>query len=268
MYGEVVTNEQLTPRLRRIVFGGEGLAEFESTGHTDEYVNALFVPDGAPYTVPFDVEAARQLDAPQRPHGRRYTIRSVDDDRGEITVDFVVHGDVGYAGRWAVHATAGDRLQMLGPSGGYSPDVDADWYLLAGDESAIPAIARSLEALPAGATAIALLVVDDRDGEFHLDGHSDLRLTWIHRYERAGDNGSSATALTDTLAALDWPAGQPDVFVHGEAEEIRAVRRFLVGERGVDRSATSISPYWRRGQDDEAWRQIKRDWVAAMKSDV
>ena len=154
MYGTVIETQRLSPTMVRVILGGEGLEGYTPAPHTDQYVNALFIPDGAPYAVPFDLDAARAEAAEHRPRGRRYTIRWWDPDARRLAIDFVVHGDVGYAGRWAVHATAGDRLQMLGPSGGYSPDVDADWYLLAGDESAIPAIARSLEALPAGATAI------------------------------------------------------------------------------------------------------------------
>ena len=154
-YGEVIDVERLTPHMVRVVLGGEGLAEFTPTDFTDQYVNALFVPPEAPYSVPFDVDAVRDGAPEHRPRGRRYSVRAWDAAERRLTLDFVVHGDVGYAGRWASQASPGDRLQILGPSGGYAPDPDADWHLMVGDESALPAIAASLERVPAGRTVLA-----------------------------------------------------------------------------------------------------------------
>lgn len=263
-YGTVVETDWRSPCMVRIVFDGEGLVGFEPTPFTDQYVNALFVPDGAPYGVPFDVDEARALEPAHRPRGRRYTVRAWDAERGRLTIDFVAHGDVGFAGRWAQRAQAGDRLQVLGPSGGYRPDPEADWYLFAGDESALPAIAASLEVVPPGKRSVVLAVVDSADHEIAMpavDGHD---LVWLHRSgaEQPGD------LLVDAVAALDWPAGRADVFVHGEAAEVRAVRRHLIVERGIDRDTASISPYWRRGHDDEAWRRVKNQWIVDQEADV
>lgn len=252
--------------MKRITFGGAGLADFATSGATDEYVNALFIPDGAPYSVPFDVDEARHLDdATLRPRGRRYSIRSFDD--GKVVIDFVVHGDVGFAGRWANNAQPGDLLQMVGPSGGYRPAPDADWYLLVGDESALPAIARSLESARSGAPAIVLVVVDDSQSEVELTSPADLETHWIYRGTEADGGGSCADRLIAVLASIDFPAGTPSVFVHGEAAEVRAVRRHLVAERGIERDGASISPYWRRGQNDEAWREVKRQFVTDMEAE-
>lgn len=269
MYGEVISVEQVAPRMKRIRFGGDGLADFVSTGDTDEYVNAQFLPPDSPLVVPFDLDAARSDDDPaQRPKGRRYTIRNVEPERGEIVIDFVVHGDVGYAGSWARQARPGDRLQMLGPSGGYRPDPDAAWYLMIGDESALPAIARSLEHTRAGVPALAVVIVDDERGEVPLHSPGDLRVVWVHRMREADDSGSSADRLVEVLTDVEWPDGDPDVFVHGEAAEVRAVRHHVVADRGVERDGASISPYWRRGLDDEAWREVKRQFIADMEADA
>lgn len=264
MYGEVVEVERLTPRLVRVVLGGGDLDSFESTEFTDQYVNALFVPDGAPYSVPFDLDAARAGAPEHRPLGRRYTIRSWDPDAKRVTIDFVVHGDVGMAGRWANHAQPGDRLQFVGPSGGYAPAPDADWYLMVGDESALPAIAASLERLPAGATALVITVVDDAANELPLDSPGDVTVRWVHR----DDDPIDHDLLLAAVGAADFPAGTPDVFVHGEAAEVRAVRKHLIADRGLSRDGTSISPYWRRNYDDEAWREIKRQWLAEVATDA
>lgn len=261
LYGTVESVHQLTPSMVRLVFGGEGLDGFEPTAFTDQYVNALFVPADAPYAVPFDVETARRDGA--GPRGRRYTVRAWDADTRRLTIDFVAHGDEGYAGPWAQRAQPGDRLQMVGPSGGYRPGA-ADAHLMVGDESALPAIAASLEVLAPGTRAVVIVVADGPEHELALESPAELDVRWCHRKEHA----DSTDQLLAVLASVAWPEGSVDVFVHGEAAEVRAVRRFLVAERGIDASSSSISPYWRRGQTDEAWREVKREWLEAQAADV
>ena len=132
---------------------------------------------------------------------------------------------------------------------------------MAGDESALPAIAASLEKVPEGRPCVALVVVDDREHEPDVGA---LDITWLHRSSAA----NPADLLTDTVAGLDLPEGRVDVFVHGEAGEVRAVRKHLLGDRGIPKEQTSISPYWRRDHTDECWREIKRDWLAEVEQDV
>lgn len=261
MYGEVVEVERLSPTMVRVVLGGSGLDEYQPADTTDQYVNALFIPDGAPYSAPFDPDAVRGVPPEHRPRGRRYTIRRWDPQTRRLAIDFVVHGDVGYAGRWANRARPGDTLQIVGPAGGYRPDPDAAWYLMVGDESALPAIAASLEALPAGAAARVVGVVDDAECELELTSPAALEVVWLHRHD--GD-GVTPESLVTAIRALDAPTGVPEVFVHGEATEIRTVRRYLVATYDIDRATASISPYWRRGDTDETWRQAKSAWVADM----
>ncbi len=246
-HGRVERTERLTPGMVRIVFGGPGLSGFEPTGFTDEYVKVELPVEGA-----------------QRPASRRYTIRSWDPIRREATIDFMVHGDTGVMGRWADAARPGDVLAMAGPSGGYRPDTDADWYLMAGDESALPAIASSLEAVPPARKVLAVLVVDDAQHELDLHCPGDLDLTWVHRE----DHSDPSAAFLEAVVNLDFPEGRVSAFVHGEAAETRAIRRHLLAERTVERESLSVSPYWRRGHTDEAWRQVKRDWMADVERDV
>jgi NADPH-dependent ferric siderophore reductase len=263
MYGTVEATRWLTPGMVRVEFGGEGLAEFTDTPFTDAYVNALFLPPASPVSVPFDEHDLRQGPPEHRPRGRRYTVRAWDQSVRRLTIDFVAHGDVGLAGPWAQRARPGDRLQMVGPTGGYAPDPDADWYLYAGDESALPAIGASLERLPIGRPVIAVLLVDDADHELALDCPGELTVTWIHRRT----NPSDVDVLPRAVADSTFPDGRVDVFVHGEAAETRAIRRHLITERGIDTATASISPYWRRGHDDEAWRRIKAQWIAETERD-
>ena len=263
MYGEVVTTERLTPQLVRVVLGGPGLEGLAAPAATDAYVNAFFVPEGAPYSVPFADDAVRELPRDQRPYPRRYTVRDWDEAHQQLTLDFVVHGDVGLAGRWATHAQPGDRLQFRGPAGDWGPDPDADWYLLVGDESALPAIAATAEAVPAGKPVVAVVEVEDSDGEIALISPGDLKTVWLHRSE-----GQDGDLLLEAVRALPLPSGRACAFVHGEAVATRAVRAHLLGEGVVHRDDLSASPYWRRPMTDEEWRSIKAAWQREVEQDV
>ncbi len=143
----VVSTERLSPHLVRVRARGERLEAFRESPHTDAYVKITFVKPELGLEPPYDLATLRETLAPEDlPVTRTYTVRAVDGD--EMTIDFVVHGDEGLAGPWAARAQPGDRLVVSGPGGGYAPDPTADWHLFVGDESAIPAIAASLEALP------------------------------------------------------------------------------------------------------------------------
>ncbi|WP_370249505.1 siderophore-interacting protein [Nocardioides sp.] len=268
MYGTVLSTTSPTPSLVRLVLGGPGLAGFAGPGpdgDTDAYVNIAIPPAGAPYTAPFDPDEVKATHPREWwPVRRRYTVRAWDAARGELTLDVVVHGTEGVAGPWARAARPGDLLVLTGPGSGYRPDPTAAWHLMVGDESALPAIAASLEAVPAGVPVVVRLLCDGPDHELALSSPGALDLQWIHRTGGAADT----TALAEAVAALRFSEGRVHAFVHGEAEEIRAVRRHLLGERGLERGDMSCSPYWRRTMTDEAWRAVKRDFVAAMDADL
>jgi NADPH-dependent ferric siderophore reductase len=258
-HAEVLRTEQLTPLLVRVVLGGDGLAGFTVPDATDTYVNVAIPPAGAPYGPGFEPAEVREQHPKELwPARRRYTVRSWDPSSGELVVDVVVHGDEGRGGPWAAAAQPGDVLTFEGPSGGYRPDADADWHLLVGDESALPAIAASLEAVPDGTPVVVRLLCDGPDHEVPLARPSGLDLQWLHR----------PASLPDAVSALRLPSGRGHAFVHGEADEIRAIRTHLLTVVGMDRADMSCSPYWRRTMTDEAWRQVKKDFVAAMEADV
>ena len=262
-HGQVESTEWITPTLVRVVLGGDGLAGFELPDATDTYVNVAIPPTDAPYGGAFSPAEVKTAH-PQElwPARRRYTVR--DWDGSQLSIDFVVHGDAGAAGPWAAQARPGDVLVFEGPGGGYRPDPEADWHLLVGDESALPAIAVSLAAVPTGQRVIARLVCDGPDHEVPLPCPGDLDLQWLHRTGAEDD----VDLLADAVADLDFPLGQVHAFIHGEADEIRRIRRHLLGDRRLARADLSCSPYWRRTMTDEAWRAIKRDYVAAMDADV
>src|SRR4051812_27044590 len=207
--GVVTRVEQLTPHMVRLVVGGPQLSAIDAGRYTDHYVKLLFPPPGVGYPEPFDVAAIRaSMPREAWPVVRTYTVRRWRPEVPELWLDFVVHGDAGIAGPWAANARPGDPVRFMGPGGGYTPDPGAGWHLLAGDESALPAIAAALEAMPAGATVRALIEVSDEAERQKLETAADAEITWLSRRELP-----VGEALVAAVRALDFPAGEVHAFV-------------------------------------------------------
>jgi NADPH-dependent ferric siderophore reductase len=265
VHGVVTETRWLTPDMVRVVLGGGDLDRFAMVEATDAYVNLAFAPAGATYAGAFDPAEVRGTRPREEwPVRRRFTVRRWNQELHELTIDFVVHGDEGVAGRWASGAAPGDILVLEGPAGGYRPDPVADWHLLLGDESALPAVAASLQVLTPGSLAVVRLVCDGPEHEVELHSEAVMDVAWLHR-THAPEDERLLLAATEALA---FPRGRVHAFVHGEAEEIRAVRRHLLQERTLARADMSCSPYWRRTMTDEAWRLVKGEFVAAMEAEV
>nr|WP_205379659.1 siderophore-interacting protein [Streptomyces sp. SID7805] len=260
---EVVRTERLTPHMVRVVLGGAGLAKFVAGEYSDHYVKLVFPLPGVAYPEPFDMARIR-ADFPrdQWPRTRTYTVRSWNAETGELAVDFVVHGDEGLAGPWAATVQPGAEALLLGPGGGYAPRADADWHLLAGDESALPAIAASLARIPAGTPVHAFIEVADGAERQELDAPAGAEITWLHR-----DGAPVGRELVAAVAALEFPPGQVQAFVHGEAGFVKELRRLLRVEREIPREDLSISGYWRRGHDEDGWQASKRDWNRQVEAE-
>ncbi|MFG1796022.1 siderophore-interacting protein [Nocardia sp. NPDC049149] len=236
----VQRTEWLSPHLIRVHFGGPGFATFQTNGFTDSYVKFIFDRDG--------IEVLRT-----------YTVRSVDSAAGEIAADFVYHGAEGIAGPWAAEAKPGDTIDLYGPGGAYAPRADADWHLLAGDESALPAIAAALEGMHADAVGKVFIEVAGPDDELPLRKPDGVELTWLHRGTEA-----PGEVLAETVRNAPWDDGQVQVFIHGEAQAVmHDLRRYVRRERNVPAEwAASISGYWRRGRTEEGFRE----WKAELKA--
>src|ERR1700684_2823329 len=154
----VLGRERLSPHTVRITAGGPGFEALRMNEFTDKYAKIIFVDPGLGLTPPYDLAALREsLPPDQQPVTRTYTLRRTDVQRQQLVIDFVVHGDEGIAAPWAAHAEPGDILTMSGAGGAYRPDPASDWHLLAGDESALPAICSALDGLPRDARGIPYL---------------------------------------------------------------------------------------------------------------
>lgn len=264
---EVVSTERITPHMVRVVLSapdGAPLAT-DPAGNTDAYVKVILPRPGSGVVEPFDLDEVKaRIPAEDWPVMRTYTIRWFDPASGRVALDFVVHGGEGIAGPWADRARPGDQVQLRGPGGGYAPDPAADWHLLVGDESALPAIATALEAMPEGARVHAFIEVAEPAEEQTLLTAAHAQVHWIHRSSATGGPGED---LVRAVTELEFPPGRVHAFVHGDALTVKEIRSWLRFTKQVPKEDLSASGYWRRGNDDEQWRAAKKQWKAEVDAE-
>jgi NADPH-dependent ferric siderophore reductase len=264
---QVISSEQLTPHMIRLVLGGTGFDTFKPSEFADSYVKIVIVRDDVEVGAlpqPLTLDSFNELPEEQRPVVRTYTVRRVDADRREITIDFVVHGEHGVAGPWASSAQPGQPAYLMGPSGAYSPNLDADWHLLAADEAGLPALGAALEALPPNAVGWAFIEVSGPDDEIPLSAPEGVEVRWVYRGGRADlvpeDQAGDNAPLIASVKGADWLPGRVHVFIHGEAQAVmHNLRPYIRNVRGVEAKWASISGYWRRGRTEETFRQWKAE---------
>ncbi|MHA3736440.1 siderophore-interacting protein [Pseudomonas sp. Eth.TT006] len=233
---EVLRVVDLTPRMRRITLGGPELAGFISLG-SDDHVKLLF-PQNAEQSAALETMelGAGKGDTPM-PAMRDYTPRRYDLDKLELDIDFVLHGD-GPASTWAEQAKSGQFLHIGGPRGSMIvPDI-FDSYLLIGDETALPAIARRLEGLAANRKALVVIEVENGAEQQVLESAAQVNVIWVLR-EGGKDN------LLTTVKQLQVPKGNLYAWVATETKVSRQIRRVLIDEHGLDEQLIKAVGYWR-----------------------
>jgi NADPH-dependent ferric siderophore reductase len=190
--------------------------------------------------------AATSAAAEPRPTMRTYTPRRFDRGARELDVDFVLHGE-GPASAWASQVAVGQSLTVAGPGRNYVIDPSADWFVLVGDDSALPAIATILEHLPPTARATVFVEAVDAADEHEFYSGSNAQITWLHRGEDATKAG---TLLESAVRDFTFPAGSGRVYVACEAGAVRRIRRHLLAERGMSRDHIVTRGYWKLGETD------------------
>jgi len=241
---------RIAPKMTRIIASGPAVEQFDVGPFTDTYVRIVFPAPGATRLEGYDLRRIHaELPAAARPRTRTYTVRHLDRAAGELAIDIVDHGRPGLTPSWLATLRPGHSMLIRSPRGLYRPGTRADWHLLAGDAVALPAIAVSLEAMPAGTRAKVIIEVRTAAEEQPLLTAADADIRWVHR-----DRGET---LVDAVRELAFEPGPVQAFVHGEGGAMQVLRRHLHGERGVPRELLSLSGYWRRGLDDEQWRRLK-----------
>ena len=234
---QVRRSAQITPRMVRVTLGGDELAGFGGDG-PDRRIRMFFpVPGQDRPAVPRAMSGGPVWPAgAARPAIRTYTVRRFDAAVGELDVDFVLHEGHGPAAAWARDARPGSWVGVSEPGGRYEPDPAADFHVVIGDETALPAVATVLDALPAGVPVLAFLEVADAAEEQPLPA----TVTWVHRRD-----GAPGVPLAAAVRAAGFPAGRGQAWLSGESACVKDLRTHLLGERGLDRRAVYATGYWR-----------------------
>ncbi len=223
----VVGTSLLTPVMRRVVLGGSGLAEFDSSGHSDEWLQ-LFVP-------------AERVGRPgPDPLNRWYSVRRWDAAAQELTVDIVVHDD-GAATVWAEQAQPGDPITVSAPAGRFAPASDTEWVLVVADQTALPAASRILEELAPGLSAHAILEAPDPDSVLPITSAAEVEVSWLFHPVPA----LLRSPLTAATREFALPAGPGYIWMAGEASCSREIRKYVRHELGWKPACYDIVGYWR-----------------------
>lgn len=242
--GIVSSTTTLTPTLVRVTLGGEGVAEFLSTGIGDEYVRVFFPHGDDPMDVSLPVPAGDWWEtpegAPEAPM-RTYTISGVRPDAGELDIDFVIH-EAGVAGPWAARAQPGHVLGLNSPTGLYSPPDGITWQVLVADLTGLPAVARIIAEAPRGVRTRVVLEVPSESDRIGLEAGADVEVTWV-----VGGNGHGPSALGPLVRGIvddRLPLDEGYVWVAGETVALREVRKYLRKELGLPATRFKVVGYW------------------------
>ena len=223
----VLEKWQVTPRMLRIVLGGDAFDDF-TTPSADDHIK-LYVPGDR-----------GELE------GRDFTPRHFDSEAKKLTIDVAAH-PAGRAMHWAKQAQIGDVVEISGPRGSLMISDSFDWWLLIGDETALPSIGRRIEALAEGVRAITLVAVTGPAEEQVFNTRADQQAIWVHR---APDLANSAQPMLDALKRIELPPGEGFIWIAAEAKVARAARDHIVNDRRHPVQWLRASGYWIEGKAD------------------
>ena len=232
---EVIRSTYISPHMLRVTLGGDAMDDFPADQES-AYIKLLFPQPGQ-----------------SRPLMRTYTVRHQRNQ--EIDVDFALHETCGPASNWAASARPGDRILVGGPGPKKLLNSDADWFLLVGDMTALPAISVNLALLPADARGYAVLEVTDNADIQTLEHPGNLALHWVINPTPNPDT----TPLLDRIRQLPWLEGQPAVWAACEFNGMRALRRYFRQEQPIAKSHLYISSYWKIGSTEDQHKVAKQE---------
>jgi NADPH-dependent ferric siderophore reductase len=236
----------VSPRLLRITFAGTDLEGFAVEEPAASVRVLLPASASEPLIVPTWNGNEFLLPDGRRPTIRTFTPRRVDAAAGELDLEAVIHGD-GVASQWAARAEPGASAAISGPGRGYTIERDAPAFLLAGDETAIPAISQLLEVLPAATPTQVHIEVGRPDARLALSEHPRATVAW---YDLA-PGAPPGDALVAAVRAAKLVPGER-VWVAGEAAAVQRIRRYLFDERAKPRSETAVRGYWKHGRAEDS----------------
>jgi len=250
----VSKSQRITPNMQRITLQGDDLAEFK----TDD--------EGSYVKLVFPVEETQPSDEDANVIMRTYTIRKFNPYDLTLDIDFVLHGELGKnsgpASTWAAHTKPGDTMPIFGPGKVKAATLEADWFLFAGDMTALPAISCQLEQLPDDAKGYAVIEINSEQDQQSLQKPDGIDILWVINPQPDTAN----TVLSDAVKALSWLSGIPSIWAACEFSNMRLLRTYFKKEKQVSRDNLYISSYWKMGQSEDKHKVIKRQDTIAEDS--
>jgi len=226
---------RVTPHLVRITLTGEDLADFPE-GRESANCKLIFENDA------------------DKPIVRTYTVRAYRAAAQELDIDFFIHDAPGPASSWAANAKAGDAIGFKGPSSPKLVNTDSDWIIAAGDMSAMPALEANLERLPRDIRGIAVFETVSPEDQHVVSAPEGIEVRWVLNPHPDKPN----TVLYEAVRAVPLPKGRGAVWIAGESDCIRKLRRYFKSEVGIERSHFYGSGYWQIGLTEDAHQVAKR----------
>lgn len=254
---QVVQITDVTPHMRRITVAADGLIGLHGLMPGIHLKILLPQPGQEKPLLPTIDASGQPLPPPEegRPTVRTYTVRSFEPETGELAIDFVLHGDEGPASAWATNVQAGNYLGIaLRPGISYR---EADWYLLAGDQTALPAIGAILELLPASARGVAFIEVPDATEEQALEFEADIQVQWLHRN---GVEAGKSTLLQEAVRSASVPDGRAEirfVWVATEVSTAKEIRDYMKMKYQLAAHELHVAAYWKLGMDEETYHEMR-----------
>ncbi len=225
----------VTPNMRRITLTGDDLETFPEDQESG-YIKLMLPCPG------------------EQPYVRTYTVLRHRSDVNEIDVDFALHEGDAPASSWAAKAQVGDDIVITGPGAKKLIEPSADWFFLAGDMTALPALTVNLETLPSSAKGYAVIEVLTEDDIQPLLAHESIQIHWVVN----GKPGSDTSPLVDKVKSMDWMEGEASVWAACEFSSMQKLRKYFKGERGVGKKNLYVSSYWKMGVSEDQHKRIKR----------
>ncbi len=234
----IIRATDIAPRMRRVTLGGEGLQPLLGNVLPADALKLYLPLPGEKGFMPkmFDLLGR----SPQH-HLRAYTIRHFNPDALELDIDVFLHGNTP-GSVWARAVQAEEQVGFIGPRHDFQPPTHAAWYLLAGDESALPAIASIVESLPAGTQADVFIEVEDAADELPIETQAKANIQWLHR----GKSTTHQSKLLETaIRSSTAHTGDGYCWVAGESGVVRGIRNYLQNERRLNKKAINALGYWK-----------------------
>ncbi|RXJ74230.1 NADPH-dependent ferric siderophore reductase [Veronia nyctiphanis] len=248
----VISNDTITPNMHRVTLRGEDLVSFPDDCEGG-YIKFLFNKQGG-------TDISECIQAEQRPVMRTYTIRSYNKNQGQIDVDFVRHEiddhSCGFAARWAQNVRAGETINIAGPGLIQSLNLEADWFALAADMTALPALTAKIKQLPKNAKGFAVIKVLTEEDIQPLSAPDGMTVVWL----------TEGQYLSEQVRSMPWLEGTVSVWTACEFDDMRDLRNYFRNEKDVDRNNIYISSYWKSGVTEDGHKVIKRQDMEDQKA--